>query len=86
LKECRDPGAGKESSEPVPQCDPEQAAQVRPERANDPAADHVQAPEQQGNPSHQIQEDDASHRCLPSTSGAYGWTTIAIKMSARSSR
>jgi hypothetical protein len=40
----------------------QRAPQFAAEGAHDPAANHVQAPQEQGNSAHQVKKKDASHR------------------------
>ena len=54
-----------EGAEPVAQRLAQELAQIGAEGAQDPALDHVQAPEQQGDAAHQVEDDQASHVCVP---------------------
>ncbi len=61
LQKRGDESSGEKGAKPVLQGDSEQAPQVRAERANHTAVDHVQAPEQQRDSAHQIENDCAAH-------------------------
>ena len=54
-----------EGAEAVAQGLAQEVAQIGAEGAQDPALDHMQAPEQQGNAAHQVKDDQASHICVP---------------------
>jgi hypothetical protein len=45
----------------IAECGAQEASEARAECAHDPAADHVQAPQQQGHSAHQIKKNNASH-------------------------
>ena len=51
--------AGGEREEAVAQRRPQEAPQVGAERPDDPAVDHVQAPQQQRHAAHQVEKDHA---------------------------
>ena len=53
--------AGAEGGEAVAQRLGQQQAQIGSERAQDPAVDHVQAPQQQRDAAHQVEKNEASH-------------------------
>ena len=53
--------AGAEPGEAIVQRLAEEAAQVGTERAQHPAEDHVQTPQQQGHAAHQIKQNDRAH-------------------------
>jgi hypothetical protein len=46
--------------------DTEATPELGAERSHDPAADHVQAPKQQGDTAHQVEKNNASHQLLSS--------------------
>ena len=53
--------AGGKCGEAVPSAPASMQTQVRAERAQNAAVDHVQAPQQQRNAAHQVEKNDASH-------------------------
>ena len=66
LEQRRQTEAGRKGGEAVVEPLRQQQAQVRAERAQDSAVDHVQAPQQQRNATHQVEKNHGSHaRQLP---------------------
>ena len=57
--------AGEEGAEAIAECCAQEASQVGAEGAHDAAVDHVQAPQQERHPSHQVKEDHVSHGTPP---------------------
>ncbi len=55
------PRPARKGGEAVAQGLRQQQAQVGPERAQDPAVDHMQAPQQQRHAAHQVEKNQASH-------------------------
>ncbi len=53
---------GQQRQKSIAQRRAQHAPQFGAEGAHDPAADHVQAPQEQGNSAHQVKKNDASHR------------------------
>jgi hypothetical protein len=50
-----------ERQEPISKCRAQKAPDFGAEGANDPTADHVQAPQEQSDPTDQVEKDNASH-------------------------
>jgi hypothetical protein len=64
LQESGQTQAGREGREPVAQRSRQQLPQLGAERAQDAALDHVQAPQQQRDTTHQIENNHRSHNGL----------------------
>jgi hypothetical protein len=61
LEQRREPKAGGKGGETIVKRLGEQLPQVRPEGAQNPAVDHVQAPQQQRHATHQVEKNHGSH-------------------------
>jgi hypothetical protein len=64
LQECGHANSGKQRQKSVVERRAEEASQARANRAHDSAADHVQAPKQEGNAAHKIEKNQTSHALL----------------------
>ena len=70
------PCSGTERCEAVEECLREKATQIGTERAHGPALDHVQAPKQQGDAPHQVEENERTHRASIMDNIRALWTSV----------